>query len=95
MCERGSNGRVVRREDLRNDAVKIPADPGRWDALGPAAEQVKDEDDTSGIKEEDQDESEGRVWRVQAHARNSITAMKVDPVNGSGVSGRCRVYLYL
>ncbi|RSH91624.1 hypothetical protein EHS25_008993 [Saitozyma podzolica] len=58
---------------------------GIWDALGPAAEQVKDEDDTSGIKEEDQDESEGRVWRVQAHARNSITAMKVDPVNGSGL----------
>jgi hypothetical protein len=50
-------------------------------------EDVNDEDDTSGAKEEgDQDQSEGRVWHVQAHARNSITSMKVDPVNGSGVS---------
>ena len=53
-----------------------------------AEEKVKSEDDTNGVKEEvDGDDSrEGRVWRVQAHARSSITCMKVDPVNGSGVS---------
>jgi WD40 repeat protein len=33
-----------------------------------------------------QDQSEGRLWRVQAHAKSSISAMKVDPINGSGVS---------
>jgi WD40 repeat protein len=60
----------------------------RWDALGPSAEKVKDEDDTSGAKTEEdgEDVTEGRIWRLQAHARNSITAMKIDPVNGSGVS---------
>lgn len=60
----------------------------RWDALGPSVEKVKDEDDTTGIKTEKDDEefNEGRVWRLQAHARNSITAIKVDPTNGSGVS---------
>jgi len=60
----------------------------RWDALGPSAEKVKDEDDTSGVKTEEdgEDVTEGRIWRLQAHARNSITAMKIDPVNGSGVS---------
>jgi WD40 repeat protein len=49
---------------------------------------VKDEDDTSGVKTEEdgEDVTEGRIWRLQAHARNSITAMKIDPVNGSGVS---------
>lgn len=47
-----------------------------WDALGPSfANAGDDEDDTSG-----------RVWRVQAHAKNSITCMKVDPVAGSSVS---------
>ena len=35
-----------------------------------------------GVKEEE-GEDEGRIWHVQAHARNSITAMKVDPVDGS------------
>jgi hypothetical protein len=67
----------------------------RWDALGPSEEKVKDEDDTSGVKLEngDKDENdEGRIWRVQAHARSSITSMKVDPVNGSGVSSGCAVY---
>jgi WD40 repeat protein len=63
----------------------------RWDALGPATEKVKDEDDTSGVKtEDDEEQTEGRIWRLQAHARNSITAMKVDPVNGSGVSASLR-----
>lgn len=59
----------------------------RWDALGPSAEKVKDEDDTTGVKTEEngEDVTEGRIWRIQAHARNSITAMKIDPVNGSGV----------
>ena len=56
-----------------------------WDALGRNEEKAEEEDDTSGVKEEDEDE-EGRVWHVQAHARNSITCMKVDPINGSGVS---------
>jgi len=61
----------------------------RWDALGPATEKAKDEDDTTGVKTEEEDEAtEGRIWRVQAHARNSITAMKIDPINGSGVSSR-------
>ncbi|OCF40777.1 WD repeat-containing protein [Kwoniella heveanensis CBS 569] len=60
---------------------------GIWDALGPPMEKVESEDDTSGVKEEEDGEQdhEGRVWRVQAHARNSITCMKVDPVNGSGL----------
>ncbi|WVR00348.1 hypothetical protein IAU59_007491 [Kwoniella sp. CBS 9459] len=60
---------------------------GVWDALGPPMETVKSEDDTSGVKTEEDGEQdqEGRVWRVQAHARNSITCMKVDPVNGSGL----------
>ncbi|WVR07792.1 hypothetical protein IAU60_004835 [Kwoniella sp. DSM 27419] len=59
---------------------------GIWDALGKPAEPVKSEDDTSGVKVAEVDEDyEGRVWRVQAHARNSITCMKVDPVNGSGL----------
>ncbi|WWD19513.1 hypothetical protein CI109_103974 [Kwoniella shandongensis] len=57
---------------------------GIWDALGPAAEKVKSEDDTNGVPEEEE-ETEGRIWRVQAHARNSITCMKVDPINGSGL----------
>lgn len=60
----------------------------RWDALGPPMEKPENEDDTSGgmnAKEEDEYQ-EGRVWRVQAHAKNSISCMKVDPVNGSGVS---------
>ena len=52
-----------------------------WDALG-KEDVVKDEDDTLPGG----DVEEGRVWRVQAHARNSISSMKVDPVNGSGVS---------
>ncbi|KAK8853099.1 hypothetical protein IAR55_003800 [Kwoniella newhampshirensis] len=56
---------------------------GIWDALGPATESVKTEDDTNGATEEE--EPEGRIWRVQAHARNSITCMKVDPINGSGL----------
>jgi hypothetical protein len=60
----------------------------RWDALGQSEEKVKNEDDTSGIKTEanGEDVEEGRIWHVQAHARSSITSMKVDPVNGSGVS---------
>lgn len=61
----------------------------RWDALGPSEEKVKDEDDTSGVKVENANQEEydeGRIWRVQAHARSSVTAMKIDPVNGSGVS---------
>jgi len=47
-------------------------------------EKVKSEDDTNGLADEEED-VRGRVWRVQAHARSSITCMKVDPVNGSGV----------
>ncbi|OXH27256.1 WD repeat-containing protein [Cryptococcus neoformans] len=60
---------------------------GIWDALGPPMEKPENEDDTSGgmnAKEEDEYQ-EGRVWRVQAHAKNSISCMKVDPVNGSGL----------
>lgn len=53
-----------------------------WDALG-REEEVKEEDDTSPAEDTIE---EGRIWRVQAHARNAITSMKVDPVNGSGVS---------
>ncbi|WWC71881.1 uncharacterized protein I206_105840 [Kwoniella pini CBS 10737] len=56
---------------------------GIWDALGSPEEKVKSEDDTNGIEEGEQ--YEGRVWRIQAHARSAITAMKVDPVNGSGL----------
>lgn len=60
----------------------------RWDALGPAMEKPENEDDTSGLKAEENENEyqEGRVWRVQAHAKNSISCIKVDPVNGSGVS---------
>lgn len=54
----------------------------RWDALGPS---FKDAD-------EDDEDTSGRVWRVQAHAKNSISCMKVDPVNGASVSTKplCR-----
>lgn len=45
---------------------------------------MKSEEATDAVAEEG--ESEGRVWRIQAHARNSISCMKVDPINGSGVS---------
>ena len=55
---------------------------GRWDALGVGEEHGAEEDGGSGRREE-----QGRIWHVQAHARNSVTCMKVDPVNGSGVSG--------
>ncbi|WWC91567.1 uncharacterized protein L201_006513 [Kwoniella dendrophila CBS 6074] len=61
---------------------------GIWDALGQSAEKIKSEDDTNGVEgeEEEEDENfEGRVWKVQAHARSAITSMKVDPVNGSGL----------
>ncbi|WVW86016.1 hypothetical protein I302_108054 [Kwoniella bestiolae CBS 10118] len=59
---------------------------GIWDALGAPEEIVKSEDDTNGVKEEQEEEThEGRVWRVQAHARSAITSMKVDPVDGSGL----------
>lgn len=61
-----------------------------WDALGPADEKVKDEDDTTNGNRTgngaDEVDEEGRIWRVQAHARSSITCMKVDPISGSGVS---------
>ena len=53
-----------------------------WDALGKAEEPVKNEDETSPVEDEAE---EGRIWHVQAHARNSISCMKVDPVNGSSV----------
>ncbi|WWC64442.1 uncharacterized protein I303_107052 [Kwoniella dejecticola CBS 10117] len=55
---------------------------GIWDALGAPEENVKSEDDTNDAQDE---EHEGRVWRIQAHARSAITAMKVDPVDGSGL----------
>lgn len=55
----------------------------RWDALG-QSETVKLEDDTAPAEEPEEDE--GRVWRVQAHARSAISCMKVDPINGSSVS---------
>lgn len=47
---------------------------GVWDAV-PDAE----------VTEEDED-ADGRIWRLQAHAKNSISCMKVDPVNGQSVS---------
>ncbi|KAL1412140.1 hypothetical protein Q8F55_003143 [Vanrija albida] len=49
---------------------------GIWDALGPGPAVTDDEIEDDGT---------GRIWRVQAHARNSITAMKVDPINGSSL----------
>ncbi|WVQ84906.1 hypothetical protein IAT38_007069 [Cryptococcus sp. DSM 104549] len=58
---------------------------GIWDALGPVVERADNDDDTNGVKEEEEADTEGPVWRIQAHARNSITCMKVDPVNGSGL----------
>lgn len=48
---------------------------GIWDALGPSFSEEDTEEDTGG-----------RVWRIQAHAKNSISCMKVDPIAGSGVS---------
>ena len=64
----------------------------RWDALGSSQQEVKAEPQSNGIKEEvkEEEEEEGRIWHVQAHARNAITAMKVDPVDGSGVSRRMK-----
>ncbi|KAL7418571.1 hypothetical protein Q5752_007029 [Cryptotrichosporon argae] len=53
---------------------------GIWDALGPAPEKKEDED---GTGQGEEDDGEGRIWRVQAHARNSITCMRVDPADGA------------
>ncbi|CAK9780454.1 unnamed protein product [Cutaneotrichosporon oleaginosum] len=47
---------------------------GIWDALGPSFAEGDEDDDTTG-----------RVWRIQAHAKNSISCMKVDPVAGSSL----------
>ncbi|BEI90683.1 uncharacterized protein CcaverHIS019_0307530 [Cutaneotrichosporon cavernicola] len=47
---------------------------GIWDALGPSFTEADEGEDT-----------EGRVWRVQAHAKNSISCMKVDPIAGSSL----------
>ncbi|WRT70364.1 uncharacterized protein IL334_007362 [Kwoniella shivajii] len=58
---------------------------GIWDALGAPEEKVKSEDDTNGVQAPEEEGYEGRIWKVQAHARNAITCMKVDPVNGSGL----------
>ncbi|ODN81496.1 hypothetical protein L202_01918 [Cryptococcus amylolentus CBS 6039] len=57
---------------------------GIWDALGPAAAKAENDDDTNGVKDEEESQ-EGRVWRIQAHAKNSISCMKVDPISGSGL----------
>ena len=59
--------------------------------MGATRQDVKAEPQANGIKQEhkeEEEEEEGRIWHVQAHARNAITAMKVDPVDGSGVSLR-------
>jgi hypothetical protein len=52
--------------------------------LGQSEEKIKDEDDTNGVVDEAVEE--GRIWHVQAHARSAVTSMKIDPINGSGVS---------
>ncbi|WVO12493.1 hypothetical protein L204_100093 [Cryptococcus depauperatus] len=56
---------------------------GIWDALGPPMDNPEMEDDTNGVQQDE--DQEGIIWRVQAHAKNSISCMKVDPVNGSGL----------
>lgn len=53
---------------------------GIWDATA-VVDAVKDEDG-----EEITPKSVGKVYKVQAHSINSISAIRVDPVNGSGVS---------
>lgn len=62
-------------EDITKELIPLWKLTDSWDALGPSFQDGDDEDDTSG-----------RVWRVQAHAKNSISCMKVDPVAGSSVS---------
>lgn len=42
-------------------------------------------DPLTEVKNEDGEDSD-RIWRIQAHARNSISAMKLDPVAGKSVS---------
>lgn len=67
---------------------------GVWDAPTGKAGGVKAEDEVkTEVKEEakaedgeEEEEEDGRVWRLQAHAKNSISCMKVDPVNGQSVS---------
>lgn len=65
---------------------------GIWDAPTGEAADVKEEagDEKPDVKKEEGEEAEeeedGRVWRMQAHAKNSISCMKVDPANGQSVS---------
>lgn len=71
---------------------------GVWDAPTADSPRAKTEAEDevkhevkqgAGEGEEDEEEEEdGRVWRMQAHAKNSISCMKVDPVNGQSVSRR-------
>lgn len=46
---------------------------------------MKAEEDDTGVKADDGD-YEGNIWRIQAHARNAITSIKIDPVAGDKVS---------
>lgn len=64
--------------------VSMEADSSRWDASSGSPHQPKDDDDTSGVKAGEASEED--LFRIQAHARNSITAMKIDPIEGNGVS---------
>lgn len=52
--------------------------------MGRGPESVKAEEDDTAAK--DEEEPEGRIWRVQAHARSAVTAIKIDPVDGSKVN---------
>lgn len=63
---------------------------GIWDAPTGEAADAKVETKPDVKKEEgeeaQEEDEDGRVWRMQAHAKNSISCMKVDPVNGQSVS---------
>lgn len=65
---------------------------GIWDVPTGEAADVKEEAEEKkpDVKKEEGEEAEeeedGRVWRMQAHAKNSISCMKVDPANGQSVS---------
>ncbi|KAK4684658.1 hypothetical protein P7C73_g5516, partial [Tremellales sp. Uapishka_1] len=61
---------------------------GIWDAMGPSGRSGGEEDESG---DEDEDEGVGRIWRVQAHARSAITSLKVEPINGAGVSRQSTV----
>lgn len=60
---------------------------GIWDApTGEDADVKEEKPDVKKEGGEEEEEEDGPIWRMQAHAKNSISCMKVDPANGQNVS---------